>query len=147
MVSDAHAYQTRVRYAEIDRMGVAYHSRYIEWFEAARTELLRESAVTYDQMEESGISLPVIEVRAHYFKPVFYDELVTIFTRVSHVDRLKLHLSYQLYGERNEALRAEGYTIHCFVNAKGSPIRVNREWVAFFENAPGDLSTGVKDAE
>ncbi len=32
----------RVRYAETDQMGVAYHSNHFIWFEVGRVELLRQ---------------------------------------------------------------------------------------------------------
>ena len=35
------ATQFRVRYADTDKMGVVYHSNYINYFEVARTESIR----------------------------------------------------------------------------------------------------------
>jgi len=128
---DVYTYQTRVRYAEIDRMGVAYHSRYIEWFEAARTDMLREKGLPYNRLEARGFSLPVIEIHCRYFKSVIYDELVTIHTSVKHVNRLKLHLIYNVYGESDDILRADGFSLHCFVNRQGKPVRVDRQLVIF----------------
>ncbi|MBN1780631.1 acyl-CoA thioesterase [bacterium] len=131
MPHDGHAYQTRVRYAEIDRMGVAYHSRYIEWYEAARTDMLRDRGFPYKALEERGIFLPVIELNNRFLKPVFYDELVTVYTSVEKITRLKLHLTYRVFGEANDQLRAEGYTIHCFINDRGEPFRVDPRVVQF----------------
>ena len=34
--------RVRVRYAETDQMGVAWHGEYFAWFEVGRTDLLRE---------------------------------------------------------------------------------------------------------
>jgi acyl-CoA thioester hydrolase len=123
-----HRYQTRVRYAEIDRMGLVYHSRYIEWFEAARTEMLRDRGLAYNDLEAKGISLPVVEVKARFLKPVRYDDLVTVQTCVEKISRIKLHLSYQVFDESHD-LRAEGYTIHCFTNRQGRPQRVGQSLV------------------
>ena len=50
----------RVRYAEVDQMGVVHHSRYLEYFEMGRTELLRQGGVSYRQWEERGILLVVV---------------------------------------------------------------------------------------
>jgi acyl-CoA thioester hydrolase len=128
MTAQWHRYQTRVRYAEIDRMGLAYHSRYIEWFEAARTEMLRDQGLAYNDLEARGLSLPVVEVKARYLKPVRYDDLVTVRTRVAKVSRVRLHLTYQVFIEPGD-LRAEGYTIHCFINRQGRPQRVDQSLV------------------
>ena len=128
MTGREHQYQTRVRYAEIDRMGLAYHSRYIEWFEAARTEMLRDRGLAYNDLEARGLSLPVVEVKARFVKPVRYDDLVTIYTRVENVSRVRLHLSYQVFVEPGD-LNADGYTVHCFVNRLGRPQRVGQALV------------------
>ena len=128
MTGREHQYQTRVRYAEIDRMGLVYHSRYIEWFEAARTEMLRDRGLAYNDLEAGGLSLPVVEVKARFIKPVRYDDLVTIHTCVEHVSRVRLHLSYRVFVEPDD-LRADGYTIHCFVNRLGRPKRVGQALV------------------
>ena len=127
----SHQFQTRVRYAEIDQMGLAYHSRYLEWFEAARTEMLRDMGLPYKNLEKDGLFLPLVEAYCRYVKPVYYDELITVHTRVKMINRLKLHLEYQLFGEINDILRAEGYTLHCFVDFEGKPVRANNSLVKF----------------
>ena len=54
----------RARYAETDAMGLVHHSSYIIWMEMGRTEFMRAQGFTYRELEEMGILLPVLEVRA-----------------------------------------------------------------------------------
>ena len=68
----------RVRYAETDQMGIAHHSSYFVWMEAARTELLRERGLSYRELEERGYLLPVHEALCRYKRSVQYDEEVVI---------------------------------------------------------------------
>ena len=51
--------EVRVRYAETDRMGVVHHTCYLVWFEAGRTDYMRERGARYRGMEEKGVHLPV----------------------------------------------------------------------------------------
>ena len=44
----------RVRYAETDQMGVVYHSNYLVYFEIGRTEMMRNSGISYAELEERG---------------------------------------------------------------------------------------------
>ena len=67
----------RVRYAETDRMGYCYYGNFAAFFEVARVEALRELGVTYKQLEDDGIILPVLEYQIKYFKPAYYDEELT----------------------------------------------------------------------
>jgi acyl-CoA thioester hydrolase len=122
-----HIYRVRVRYADVDRMGVAYHSRYIEWFEAARTEMLREMGLPYKQMEDRGFLLPVIEVQCVYRAPARYDDVVEVLTAMGEVTRLKIGLEYRVRHSETAVLLAEGRTLHCFTNPEGRPVRADRE--------------------
>ena len=47
---------------DTDAAGVVYYANYLVWFEVARADLLRTLGWTYREMEESGVSLPVIDV-------------------------------------------------------------------------------------
>ncbi len=126
-------YHVRVRFADTDPMGVVYHARYLEWFEAARTELIRAKGISYKEIEEKGLSLPVIEAFCRYRRSVVYDELIRIETRLTDLDRLKLRMEYQVYGEQEPKLRVEGYTLHCFTNQQGRPVRAPKSMIKFFQ--------------
>ena len=127
-----HIHVIRVRYADVDQMGVVYHTRYLEWFEAARTELIRTMGRSYRELEEEGTSLPVIEAYCRYRKPVKYDELVRVRTVIGNVSRSHLRLEYELWGENDQIVRTEGYTVHCFLNQSGKPIRASQDIIDFF---------------
>ena len=49
----------RVRYAETDRMGIAYNAHYLTWFEIGRTEFMRSAGFPYRDMEARGLNLPL----------------------------------------------------------------------------------------
>jgi acyl-CoA thioester hydrolase len=70
----------RVRYAETDQMGVVYHGNYAQYFEIGRVEWLRNLGVSYKQMEEMGVMLPVVSLTMNYKKSARYDELITVRT-------------------------------------------------------------------
>ncbi len=122
-------YVVRVRYADTDQMGVVYHARYLEWFESARTEMLRHADLPYKNLEDQGLFLPVIEVHCRYRLPVRYDEVVNVRTRMEEINRLKIKLKYNLFIEGNPVLRAEGWTLHCFTDKTGKPVRAPQELI------------------
>jgi acyl-CoA thioester hydrolase len=126
-------YRVRVRFADTDPMGVVYHARYLEWFEAARTELIRTKGISYKEIEEKGLSLPVIEAFCRYRHSVIYDELIRIETRLTDLDRLRLRMEYRVYGDEDSRLRVEGYTRHCFTNRQGRPVRAPKSLIQFFQ--------------
>ena len=64
--------QIRVRYSETDRMSYVYYGNYAQYFEVARVESLRSLGVSYREMEDDGVLLPVLDFSVKFFKPAFY---------------------------------------------------------------------------
>ena len=61
-----HTTQIRVRYADTDQMKMVYYGRYFEYFEQARSDLLRSIGLPYSEVEKAGTYLVVIEAHARY---------------------------------------------------------------------------------
>jgi acyl-CoA thioester hydrolase len=114
----------RVRYADTDRMGVAYYANYLVWFEVGRTEWLRESGWTYREMEEGGVSLPVIEAHCEYRMPARYDDEIEISTAATVLSQVRIRFDYEARLTGTSALAAAGHTVHASLGVDGRPRRL-----------------------
>lgn len=113
--------QIRVRYAETDQMGVVYHGNYAAFFEMGRTEWLRNQGVTYKELEEMGVMMPVVSLTMNYKKPARYDDLLTVRTILKSQDGVKIEFDYEIYNEAQQLLTT-GYSMLVFVDMKtGKP--------------------------
>src|SRR5439155_22984572 len=111
-----HRHLLRVRYADTDRMGFAYYGHYLRWFEIGRAELIRAQGTSYRAVEESGISLPVLEARCRYLKPARYEELLAIESAVARLGRASVRFGYRVVrAEEPAELLAWGTTEPCFL--------------------------------
>jgi acyl-CoA thioester hydrolase len=72
-----HDTQLRIRYSETDQMGYCYYGNYAAFFEIGRVETLRSLGVSYKELEDKGIMLPVLSYEVKFIKPAFYDDLIT----------------------------------------------------------------------
>jgi len=79
----------RVIYGDCDSMAIVYYANYLRFFEIGRTEFLRESGVTYREVEKREFFLPVTETQSNYIKSAKYDDLLKIETTVGFVKRGK----------------------------------------------------------
>jgi acyl-CoA thioester hydrolase len=112
-MSDWHETEVRVRYAETDQMGIVHHSNYFVWFELGRSEFCRARGFSYKEMEEKDNALMVVaEANCRYKSPALYEDLLTIRTRISEIRSRSLRFVYEVYRESDEALLAEGETLH-----------------------------------
>ncbi len=117
----------RVRYAETDQMGVAYHGGYFAWFEVGRTDLLRARGFTYRDLEGQGLRLPVIETQARFLRPAFYDDVLEVRTRVLRVSGARVSFSYEVHRDGTEGPLAVASTAHAAVDPKGHARRLPDE--------------------
>jgi acyl-CoA thioester hydrolase len=113
--------EIRVRYAETDQMGFAYHGNYLPWFEMARTTLLRQYGLPYRDLEKQGYFLPVLEVHLKYRKSAYYDDVLTVVAMLKEKPLLRIHIEYEVL--RGDELLATGSTLHAFIDKSGKPVR------------------------
>ncbi|WP_295767200.1 thioesterase family protein [uncultured Mucilaginibacter sp.] len=109
--------KVRVRYGETDQMGYMYYGNYAEFFEVGRVEMLRSLGLTYKWMEETGIMMPVLEMKCRYLKPALYDEEISIKVTMDKMPGVKIHFSYELFNEKQELIHI-GETLLAFINMK-----------------------------
>jgi acyl-CoA thioester hydrolase len=114
----------RVRYAETDQMGVAWHGEYLAWFEVGRTDLLRGCGCTYRDLEAQGLRLPVIEVQARFLRPALYDDVLEIRTRLTALGKVRVSFAYEVRREDTEGPLATGSTSHAALDREGRPCRI-----------------------
>ncbi len=125
--------QIRTRYVECDPMGVVHHSSYLPWMEMGRTELLRAGGASYAELESDGVFLVVTKVEVKYRRPLKYDDLIEIRTKMDKGSKVKLHHSYEIVlidrlGEAADEICAIAKTELACVDVNGS-IRVLPGWL------------------
>lgn len=115
----------RVRYAETDQMGVAYHGNYFAWFEVGRTDLLRAKGLTYKDLEAAGVRLPVVETEARFVRPALYDDVLEIRTTLAEARGARLSFRYEVHRPITaDGALATARTVHAAVRTDGRPTRL-----------------------
>lgn len=116
--------ELRVRYAETDQMGRAHHAHFLVWCEAARTAFMRARGVSYAELEEGGVRLPVSRAELEYRRPAGYDQLVRVETRVEAVRSRSVRFTYRILGADDGTLLARAETELVCTGADGRPVRL-----------------------
>lgn len=128
-------YQHKVQYYETDQMGMVHHSNYIRWFEEARVDYLEQVGLPYKMMEDEEIGSPVLSVQCQYKSKVTFGETVTIVTVLQQYTGLRMTIGYTVIGE-DKKVRCTGETGHCFINAQGKPVTLQKakpQWHSIFQ--------------
>ncbi len=112
----------RVRYAETDRMGIAYNAHYLTWFEVGRTEFMRESGLSYREVEDKGVTLPLVESQVKLRRPIEYDDKLVVETTLFRLRSRMVEFHYCI--KREGVIMAEGSTVHaCTVATKTNRVK------------------------
>lgn len=106
-----HTCQIRVRYAETDAMQYVYYGNYAQYFEVARAELFRHLGLSYNEIEQKGILMPVSEHYTKYIFPAQYDDMLTIHTRVKELPTAKIIFEYQIFNAQNQKIAEASTTL------------------------------------
>lgn len=120
----------RVRYYETDGMGVVYHGNYVNWLEEARVEYLRTAHIVLDDWVKMGIVFPIVEIHVKYLQSARYDDMVTIRTYLTHIDRAKLVFRYEIVKEETGELLTTAETTGTFTRIDNGRIaRIPKEQI------------------
>ena len=115
--------KVRVRYGETDQMGYVYYGNYAMYYEVARVESLRQLGLTYKELEDMGVMMPVLENHSRFHQPALYDDEITIVTTLREKPSVRIKFEYALYNGSGKLIH-EGETLLAFVDKKtGRPCR------------------------
>lgn len=126
--------KVRVRYAETDRMGYAYYGNYATYFEVARVEAMRALGISYKELEDDGVLLPVSELNVKYKKPAFYDDELTIKVTIQQLPQIRFKFHYETFNSKGELLNT-AFTELVFVNKEtGRPMIIPDRLVSLMKH-------------
>ncbi|WP_291581677.1 acyl-CoA thioesterase [Clostridium sp. UBA6640] len=107
-----------VRYGETDAMGVVHHANYYLYFEVAREDLIKELGISYKELEESGVMLPLVETQCKYMEAAKYDDNLVVEATISQLTPVKVKVAYVIRREEDNKILAKGNTLQAFVDRK-----------------------------
>ncbi len=119
-----HVHHFRAPLSSIDIGGVIYNGKYLDIYNQARDEYLRDIGYPYTKLyKEEKCHLSVVEVNIKYLKPVNFDELIEIVTKIEKIGTTSLVFNQAIYKkERKQLCNTAKFIIVCTKNRKSEPI-------------------------
>jgi len=113
----------RVRFEEVDSIGMVWHGRYPSYFEDGRISFGDTYGLNYQGYIESGIMAPIVQMHFDFKFPLRFDETIRILTRLHWNEALRLDFSYHIFNHKDK-LSASGYTVQVLTEPDGTVIVV-----------------------
>jgi acyl-CoA thioester hydrolase len=83
-----HRFPIKVRFYELDPYGHVNHSVYVQYFEAARVELLHEAGLSLEGMQEDGVMIVVTDIATRFRRSAGPDADLVVETGVVEFKRV-----------------------------------------------------------
>ena len=107
--------QTKIRFEEVDSLGIVWHGRYSSYFEDGRTFFGEKYELSYLDMYKSNIIAPIVKLHVDYHNPLRLEENITIKTILNWSESVRLNFEYHIFNSEN-VLSATGYTVQVLLN-------------------------------
>jgi acyl-CoA thioester hydrolase len=111
----------RIRFSDVDPMGVVWHGRYAKLFEEASEELGRLCGMGYAEFCRDGVMAPIVQFHVDHLAPLVLGEEATTIGRLVWSDEARLNIEYEVHKDDGQ-LAAAGYTVQMFVDLEGRPL-------------------------
>ncbi len=107
-----------VRYAETDMMGIMHHSRYYPWFEVARGDFIKQIGMSYNELEKTGVMIPLTESNAKYLEGLKYEDRAEVMCELFELSPARCGFRYTIKRISDGKITTTGITRHGFVDGK-----------------------------
>ena len=122
-----------VRYYETDQMGIVHHSNYIRYFECGRIAMLKELGFPIEDIEKTGVMLPVVSASCRYRFPAKLGDTLKVVSYIDQVPRVKLFIRTEIFNPDGR-LVCDGTVVLGFIDSQTRrPVRCPEALVKIFE--------------
>jgi len=124
--------ERRVRFKEVDMLGIVWHGHYVSFLDTGRVALGdRFPALSYTRMKAEEMAAPIVQLHIDYLAPFVFDDVMHIETTLHWTDALKRNLSYKI-SRADGRLAIQAYTVQLFTDLKGTVSLIPPVWIEEF---------------
>lgn len=102
--------ERRVRFEEVDQLGIVWHGRYPSYFEDARVALGDSLGIGYMDFYKHGIVTPIKKMHIDYINPLEYGDICTVEAQLHWSEAAKLSYEFIIRNQQDKVV-TRGYTI------------------------------------
>lgn len=115
--------QRRVRFEEVDPMGIVWHGRYPGFFEDGRVALGSRYGIGYEDFFRHGVPAPIRKLQIDYLAPLRFREDFSVEAILHWSDAARFDFEFLVRGA-DEILVATGCTVQLMVDPVGGVLLV-----------------------
>lgn len=110
--------EVRIRFAEVDPLGIVWHGNYIQYFEDGREAFGRHHGISYLDQKAHNFSTPIVESHCEHKLPLTYGDVASIKTTYVDSEAAKMVFKYEVMNPKGQVV-CTGRTVQVFVELHG----------------------------
>ena len=104
----------RVRFEEVDSMGIVCHGRYAGYFEDGRVALGHKYGISYSDFIRHRNPVPIRQISIEYIEPLFFEDEIEIETILHWTEAARINFEYIIRKNGNDV--CIGYTVQLILD-------------------------------
>ena len=121
----------RVRFEEVDQLGIVWHGRYAGYFEDARVALTDAHTIGYLDFFDQGILTPIKQLSMDFRRPLHHKETFSVEAAMHWSDAARLNFEYVIRNERGE-ITTTGMSVQLMLDLSREILLVHPPFYAEF---------------
>ena len=110
------------------------HTNIITYLEIARVEFWRELGISYKNMRDEGYEFIINKIKAEYFSPLTFDEIIDVYVEVKSIKKASFILKYEIFNRQGQrAIYAETGLV-CSRVGTGKPCGLPQNYLDLLKN-------------
>lgn len=109
----------RVRFEEVDPLGIVWHGRYPSWLEDGRVALCEQNGIGYMELYNKGVLAPVKKMHLDYHHPLRFGQECSIQGRLHYSEAARINFSCSIL-DATGTVCTTGYTVQLMLDAAGN---------------------------
>ncbi|AWV99169.1 acyl-CoA thioesterase [Arcticibacterium luteifluviistationis] len=111
--------EVKVRFSEVDSLGIVWHGHYVKFFEDGREAFGSEHGLGYMDVYEKGFATPIVKLNVDYKKTVSYGESIRIETTFKPTPAAKIVFDFKIFKVDTDEVVATGSSTQVFMTKAG----------------------------
>jgi len=117
--------EVKVRFGEVDSMGIVWHGNYVKYIEEGRESFGRKYGISYMDIYKNDVMTPVVNMNIDFKRQVQYGDQLVIETELVDQPAAKILFKFKIFRKSDDELVATAETTQVFVD-------LNREILLYY---------------
>ncbi len=135
--------EIKVRFGEVDSMGIVWHGNYVKYIEEGRESFGHRYGISYLDFHAHDLMTPVVSMEFKYKKQVRYGDRLIVETEYIDDEAARMKFRFRIFRKSDNELVATAETTQVFLNGKGEMLLYPPDFIMEWKRKLGLMKVAV----